>query len=84
MLDFFRQAYTQDATRLAEGVEEIRRHGRERAKGLLDLMLRWVRDLILVRTLGPEEAPLVNVDQAKLPSASAKTSPRPTSKPWRG
>ena len=65
VLDFFRQAYTQDATRLAEGVEEIRRLGRERAKGLLDLMLRWVRDLLLVRTLGPEEAPLVNVDQAE-------------------
>ena len=65
VLDFFRQSYSQNPTRLAQLTEEIRRLGRERLKGLFDLMLRWVRDLLLVRTLGPADAPLVNVDQAE-------------------
>ena len=64
VLDYFRQAYMQNPARLSELTEDIRRLGRERVKGLLELMLRWVRDLLLVRTLGME-APLVNVDQAE-------------------
>jgi DNA polymerase-3 subunit delta' len=76
VLDFFRQAYTQDATRLAELSEEIRRLGRERVKGLMDLMLRWVRDLLLVRSLGREEAPLVNVDQAEAAARFCENLPQ--------
>ncbi len=64
VLRFLRRAYTQDAARLAGLVDEIKGMGRERAKGVLQLMLRWMRDLILYRAMG-DEAPLVNVDQAE-------------------
>jgi DNA polymerase-3 subunit delta' len=64
VLDFFRQAYTGDIDRLADLNKQIAGLGRERVKNLLDLMLRWVRDLVLYRTAG-EEAQLVNVDQAE-------------------
>lgn len=63
-LDFFRQAYLHDIDRLADLTQQIKGLGRERVKQLLRLMLRWVRDLMLYRTMG-EDAPLVNVDQAE-------------------
>jgi DNA polymerase-3 subunit delta' len=62
VLDYFRAAYTQKVESLTACVQEISNQGRERAKSVLRLMLRWVRDLTLYRTMG-EEAPLVNVDQ---------------------
>jgi DNA polymerase-3 subunit delta' len=62
VLDFFRLTYSQHVDRLADAVEHLSSLGRERTKGVLDLMLRWLRDLLLYRTLG-DEAPLVNVDQ---------------------
>lgn len=62
VLDFFRAAYTQRIDPLDDLVNQIAAKGRERVKGMLRLMLRWIRDLMLYRTLG-DEAPLVNVDQ---------------------
>lgn len=62
VLDFFRLSYANQIDKLADQVEHMNRLGREQVKGLLDLMLRWVRDLILYGTLG-DEAHLVNVDQ---------------------
>jgi DNA polymerase-3 subunit delta' len=62
VLDFFRAAYTQRVDPLDDLVNQIAAKGRERVKGMLRLMLRWIRDLMLYRTLG-DEAPLVNVDQ---------------------
>jgi DNA polymerase-3 subunit delta' len=76
VLDYFRQAYNQDPVKLASLTEDMRRLGREHVKELLGLMLRWVRDLLLVRTLGPEEAPLVNVDQAEAAKQFAQNLPR--------
>ena len=68
VLDYFRQAYVgggpPHAGKLADQVEAMGRLGRERLKGLLDLMLRWMRDLVLYRAMGAE-ARLVNVDQAE-------------------
>ncbi len=64
VLRFFRQAYLQNAAALSGVVEEVQQLGRERVKGVLELMLRWIRDLVLVRAMGAE-APLVNVDQAE-------------------
>ncbi len=63
VLDYFRAAYTQKVESLTSCIQEIKSQGRERVKSVLRLMLRWVRDLLLYRTLG-DEAPLVNVDQA--------------------
>ncbi len=62
VLDFFRMSYAQDASRLADQVEQTGRLGRDQVKHVLELMLRWVRDLILYRSLG-DDAPLINVDQ---------------------
>ena len=68
VLDYFRMAYVgggpQHAGKLADQIEAMGRLGRERLKGLLDLMLRWMRDLVLYRAMGAEAA-LVNVDQAE-------------------
>ena len=62
VIDFFRQAYTQNVDKLADLIERMGRMGREQVKGVLGLMLRWMRDLVLYRAMGGE-APLVNVDQ---------------------
>ena len=68
VLDYVRMAYVgggpPHAAKLADQIEAMARLGRERLKGLLDLMLRWMRDLVLYRAMGAE-APLVNVDQAE-------------------
>lgn len=62
VLEFLRAAYTQRIDPLDDLINQMAAMGRERVKGLLRLMLRWIRDLILYRTLG-DDAPLVNVDQ---------------------
>ena len=62
VLDYFRAAYSQKVERLDTCIQTLQDQGRERVKTVLRLMLRWIRDLILYRTMG-EEASLVNVDQ---------------------
>jgi DNA polymerase-3 subunit delta' len=62
VLEFFRAAYTQRIDPLDDLINRIASMGRERVKGMLRLMLRWIRDLMLYRTMG-DDAPLVNVDQ---------------------
>jgi len=62
VLDFFRAAYTQRIDPLDDLINRISSMGRERVKGMLRLMLRWIRDLMLYRARG-NDAPLVNVDQ---------------------
>ncbi len=62
VLDFFRMVYRNDVDKVTDLLEQINAGGREQTKGLLDLMLNWVRDLMLYRELGAL-APLVNVDQ---------------------
>ncbi len=61
-LAFLRQAYRFHSEALIDLVEQLSGLGRERLKGLLQLMLGWVRDLVLFRTLG-DGAELVNLDQ---------------------
>lgn len=63
VLDFLRIAYVRNVDKLADHVEQMSRMGREPIKSLLGLLLSWLRDLMLYRTLG-DAAPLVNVDQA--------------------
>ncbi|GAB5520775.1 MAG: DNA polymerase III subunit delta' [Rhodothermales bacterium] len=62
VLTFFRHAYTRNIDQLADRIEEMGRTGRERVKGMLRLMLSWLRDLMLYHTL-QTQAPLVNIDQ---------------------
>jgi DNA polymerase-3 subunit delta' len=63
VLDYFRAAYSRKVEPLDRCIQELQKQGRERVKSVLRLMLRWMRDLLLYRTMG-DEAPLVNVDQA--------------------
>jgi DNA polymerase-3 subunit delta' len=64
VIDFFRFAYARHIDKLSDLIEAMGNGGRERLKGLLNLMLGWLRDLVLYRALGAS-APLVNVDQAE-------------------
>lgn len=63
VLDYFRAAYTRKVEPLNRCIQELQKQGRERVKSVLRLMLGWMRDLLLYRTMG-DDAPLVNVDQA--------------------
>jgi len=62
VLTYFRAAYMHKIESLSACVQDINGRGREGVKGVLRLMLRWVRDLMLYRSMG-EDAPIVNVDQ---------------------
>ncbi len=62
VIDFMRFAFQLGRGKNPELIDELSKYGRERVKGILRLMLGWIRDLLLYRTLGAE-ASLVNVDQ---------------------
>ncbi len=62
VLAFFRAAFTGRTGPLDDLVETLAKAGREPLKGVLALMLTWVRDLVLARAMGADAA-LVNVDQ---------------------
>ena len=62
VLDFFRLSYAHSIDKLAELVEQMSRLGRDQIKGIFDLMLRWVRDLLLYRTM-TNDALITNLDQ---------------------
>ena len=62
VLEFFRLVYIRPGDRLIDLIERLAGMGREQAKGVLDLMLLWIRDLVLYQTMGAE-APIINVDQ---------------------
>ncbi len=64
VLEFARAAYTRNVGAITDIVERIGRFGRDRVGHVLELLLRWIRDLMLYRTMG-EAAPLVNVDQTR-------------------
>jgi DNA polymerase-3 subunit delta' len=64
VLEYFRAAYAQKVEGLTACIDEITGQGREQVKTVLRLMLRWVRDLLLYRSMGTD-APLVNVDQTE-------------------
>ncbi len=63
-LDFARAAYSRNVGRITDITEQIGRFGRDRVGHVLELLLQWIRDLMLYRTMG-EAASLVNVDQTK-------------------
>jgi len=63
VLNFFRLALSGPVGQLDDLIAELTGAGREPLKASLHLMLVWVRDIMLARSLG-ENAPLVNVDQA--------------------
>ncbi|MEM1043937.1 MAG: DNA polymerase III subunit delta' [Bacteroidota bacterium] len=62
VLAFFRAAFSRASGALDDLVADLAGLGREGLKGVLHLMLGWVRDLLLARHAG-DAAALVNVDQ---------------------
>ncbi len=74
VLDYFRAAYTQKVESLTGVIQTLSNKGREQVKTVLQLMLRWVRDLLLYRSMG-EDAPLVNVDQKEAVARFCKNLP---------
>jgi len=64
VVTFMRLSYVRDHGGLADAVDDMSRLGRERVKGILRLMLSWIRDLMLYEAMA-DAAPLVNVDQAE-------------------
>ena len=63
VLAFFRAAFSGSGDAVDDLVADLAGLGREGLKGVLGLMLGWVRDLVLARHAGAEAA-LVNVDQS--------------------
>lgn len=64
VLDYFRFSYARNTEKVAALIDQMGSLGRERLKGLLGLMLSWIRDLMLFRVTG-EETLLINIDQVK-------------------
>lgn len=62
VLEFFRRAYLMKVDKVLDLAKETAQMGREPTRGLLQLMLGWLRDLVLYRSTGSDEL-LVNVDQ---------------------
>lgn len=65
VIDFFRQAYVLKALNLSAIIDKVNAYRREQIKGILRLMLAFVRDLMLIREMGAE-APIVNIDQKEV------------------
>ena len=76
VVDFLRVSFVDDADATEEAVRLLAGQGREQVKLYLQLLLAWIRDLLILRQTG-DESTLVNVDQidairsfvAKLPDA---------------
>ncbi|GMQ82591.1 MAG: DNA polymerase III subunit delta' [Rhodothermia bacterium] len=64
VLDYLRASFKPDIDRVTDYAERINRMGRENLKFFLQLMLGWLRDLLLFKNMG-ESAPVVNLDQVE-------------------
>lgn len=62
VLEYIRYAYTQNTDKLSDVIEQLNRLGRERLKGVLHLMIGWIRDLMLFKTVG-DDSLMINIDQ---------------------
>ncbi len=65
IIDLLRSAYAGLDGKTIELAEKFAALGREQLKGILLLMLQWIRDLLLERDLG-EDATLANFDQREV------------------
>ena len=62
VLEFMRAAYTGDGVQVVDHAERLQRMGREPLKFFLQLILGWLRDLLLYRSTG-DKTVVVNLDQ---------------------
>ena len=62
VIEYFRASYKSDSEQVTNYAERLNRMGRETLKFFLQLMLGWLRDLLLYKIVGGE-APIVNLDQ---------------------
>lgn len=64
LVGFLRAAYRRRARDVDPLVQQLAGLSHEQLRDALDLLLGWIRDLVLARELG-DGAPLVNIDQQK-------------------
>ncbi|NNE34090.1 MAG: DNA polymerase III subunit delta' [Rhodothermales bacterium] len=62
VVDFMRVAIVDDAQAVEEAIRLLVSSGREQLKSYLDLLLSWIRDLVVLDSTGEAEM-LVNLDQ---------------------
>lgn len=62
ILEYIRYSYAQNTDKLSDVIEQMNALGRERLKGILLLMISWIRDLMLYRTMG-DDSLMINLDQ---------------------
>ncbi|MGA7307067.1 MAG: DNA polymerase III subunit delta', partial [Rhodothermales bacterium] len=62
LVDFLRSIYANDVDKVMKMVDELSKQTRDQIKLFLSLLMILVRDLVLVRELGPD-APIVNVNE---------------------
>ena len=63
VVDFFRLAYSMNIDKLSDIIDALRALGRDQLIAILELMLGFVRDLLIVRAMPDGENLLINQDQ---------------------
>jgi DNA polymerase III subunit delta' len=74
VLTFLRLAFGWRLKELEPIIKDMAKMGREPLRDALGLMLTWIRDVMLMRTQGPD-APIVNVDQQPAVEAFVRNLP---------
>ena len=74
ILEYIRFSYTQNTDKLSDVIEQLNTLGRERLKGVLLLMLGWIRDLMLYKTVG-DDSLMINLDQKETIERFCKNVP---------
>lgn len=64
VVDYMRVAIVDDAISVEEAIRLMSASGREQVKTYLDLLLGWIRDLVVLRSTG-DSTLLVNLDQVE-------------------
>lgn len=62
ILEYIRYAYAQNTDKLSDVIEQLNGLGRERLKGVLRILLSWIRDLMVFNTVG-DDSLMINLDQ---------------------
>ena len=62
ILEYIRYSYSQNTDKLSDVIEQLNALGRERLKGVLLLMISWIRDLMLYKTMR-DDSLMINLDQ---------------------
>lgn len=62
VLEYIRYSYAQNTDKLSDVIEQLNALGRERLKGVMLILLSWIRDLMVFNTVG-DDSLMINLDQ---------------------